>query len=63
MCLYYGQSFYLLISQHVVDMTREDNLDHVSDKSDRSTVPTVQALSNKPEHTLRFLSLLSWSSF
>jgi hypothetical protein len=44
-------------------MTREDNLGHISDKSDRSTVPTVQALPNKPEHTLRFLSLLSWSSF
>ena len=49
MCLYYGQSFCLLISQHVVDMIREDNLDHVSDKSDRSTVPTVQALPLEPK--------------
>ena len=55
MCLYYGQSFYLLISQHVVDMTREDNLGHISDKSNRSTVPTVQALPH--EHKLYFCTI------
>lgn len=42
----------LFISQHVVDKTSEDNLGHISDKTDRTTVHTVHVLFHEPEHML-----------